>query len=856
MTTSAADSDALDWQSRPLDQWDDDADMIEAPSSWTDAALADAVRQGLAQQTDGTRSLRSGLWTVAEQLGAWAVAGGARDDETEISSAIFKWLAARAVILPAPLARAALAGAAADAFVTRLVDWPSAPEFEVQAALDAQRTLIAGGRLGIAGSPRSAVLDLLSAATRLRGESGAPMVLINAAADDLARPGVVTASRTPGAACTPLSDAFLDPAGIAAEAGEGVAGVTIDAAAFIDGAIDVSGIERAVRTIVAILDGVHAAAGSSGARRLAIEIVGLPAALQRLGRAYDSEAGRRAAAALSALIGGAAAAESAALARKLGAAPRAKALDTQLKAAQHAADALDTSAALKEAAQRAQALWRDAAAPKSKGLRHAALFSFASSESGDGVSPPASVGYGARAGGGFGRVLTGHALSGLAALGYEAKAVSAISRHIEGAGSLAEAPGVNLAALQRKGFTDPALAAVEAAAREAFDIRAVVHPAVIGADFCREVLGQAEAVVSGRSDLLTALGFKESDIEAANIYCCGAAVLARAPALKPEDAAVFALPESIGAEPRLAFVEAISPFVIGSISAVLPLADERQAAPLALAARQAGLSLAYWDRPPAPPIVQFDLRERLVERHVELRPERIEDGAPKGAERRRLPDRRKGYIQKASVGGHKVYLHTGEYEDGSLGEIFIDMHKEGAAFRSLMNNFAISISIGLQYGVPLEEFVDAFVFTRFDPAGEVKGNDSIRHATSILDYIFRELAVSYQERKDLAHVDPFEARGDGIGRKPVDAAQFISRGFARGADNIVAFGPRNPAPPTGRERKSVTEGGPQDRAVPAAPRYESSACGACGHFTLARQPAGEIRCAACGAQSKPAGVMS
>ena len=121
---------------------------------------------------------------------------------------------------------------------------------------------------------------------------------------------------------------------------------------------------------------------------------------------------------------------------------------------------------------------------------------------------------------------------------------------------------------------------------------------------------------------------------------------------------------------------------------------------------------------------------------------------------RRLPHRRKSYTQKAIVGGHKVYLHTGEYEDGRLGEIFIDMHKEGAAFRSLMNNFAIAISVGLQYGVPLEEFVEAFTFTRFEPAGLVIGNDSIKNATSVLDYIFRELAVSYLGRTDLAHVAP------------------------------------------------------------------------------------------------------
>ncbi len=141
-------------------------------------------------------------------------------------------------------------------------------------------------------------------------------------------------------------------------------------------------------------------------------------------------------------------------------------------------------------------------------------------------------------------------------------------------------------------------------------------------------------------------------------------------------------------------------------------------------------------------------------------------------ERERLPHRRKSYTQKAIVGGHKVYLHTGEYEDGRLGEIFIDMHKEGAAFRSLMNNFAIAISVGLQYGVPLEEFVEAFTFTRFEPAGLVIGNDSIKNATSVLDYIFRELGVSYLGRTDLAHVVP--AQDEDLGRDGGGATQEVA----------------------------------------------------------------------------------
>ena len=141
-------------------------------------------------------------------------------------------------------------------------------------------------------------------------------------------------------------------------------------------------------------------------------------------------------------------------------------------------------------------------------------------------------------------------------------------------------------------------------------------------------------------------------------------------------------------------------------------------------------------------------------------------------------NRRKGYTQKAIVGGHKVYLRTGEYEDGELAEVFIDMHKEGSAFRSLMNNFAIAISIGLQYGVPLEEFVEAFTFTRFEPSGIVEGNDAIKMATSILDYIFRELAISYLGRNDLAHVQPADLMPDTVG-KGVAESNLVARRLHR-----------------------------------------------------------------------------
>jgi ribonucleoside-diphosphate reductase alpha chain len=166
--------------------------------------------------------------------------------------------------------------------------------------------------------------------------------------------------------------------------------------------------------------------------------------------------------------------------------------------------------------------------------------------------------------------------------------------------------------------------------------------------------------------------------------------------------------------------------------------------------------------------------------------------------RERLPERRKGYTQKAIVGGHKVYLRTGEYHDGKLGEIFIDMHKEGAGFRAMMNNFAIAVSVGLQYGVPLEEFVEAFTFTRFEPAGMVQGNETIKNATSILDYVFRELAVSYLERFDLAHVDPSEGSFDALGKgvqegKPTGATQYVSKGLTRSRTDKLVVMERDPS---------------------------------------------------------------
>jgi ribonucleoside-diphosphate reductase alpha chain len=416
--------------------------------------------------------------------------------------------------------------------------------------------------------------------------------------------------------------------------------------------------------------------------------------------------------------------------------------------------------------------------------------------------------------------------------------VEAAERRLFGRRTLAEAPGLDHAALRALGFTDIELAAVEGALAWADGFDAVFTAPVLDPGFIRDVLGLED----GDGPLLNLLGVaEEAEAEAAR-WVFGNGDLTDWPEAPAEIARLLADPQ--GAEAALR--RAVEPFSDTPDTAITALEwrataaqarralgeaamADRRAVRLGRATPPAGRMLDLPATDPAPRAEQprpspVAPPERIVERVVE-----------RARARRKLPDRRKGYIQKAAVGGHKVYIHTGEYEDGELGEIFIDMHKEGAAFRSLMNNFAIAISIGLQYGVPLDEFVDAFVFTRFEPAGRVTGNDSIRSATSILDYIFRELGVSYLDRHELANAEP-ELNADGLGHnapeEAVPAARFISKGFARGSapDNLVVL-------PFGKKPE------PDVRAT--APT-EAVACPSCGDFSLQQRGPGWV-CDTCGA---------
>ncbi|RYF91369.1 MAG: ribonucleotide reductase [Caulobacteraceae bacterium] len=405
------------------------------------------------------------------------------------------------------------------------------------------------------------------------------------------------------------------------------------------------------------------------------------------------------------------------------------------------------------------------------------------------------------------RVIAEPALDALAYLGEDP---DALRLALLGHRDFAEAPHINSAALAALGFTVLETESLQAVLPLVGDLRDAFRPLVVGEGFLRDILGaDPEALRQPGFDTLGLAGFSDRQIAEANAWVLGSPALDQATDLSQAARAILDPDPSFSA--RLALHAAIEDACGHAGALRLPLAFAAlpsEAALLQAQALAAGVRALRLDRAGAP--LAFSLaipdeaapeapraapaQERIIERVVE-----------RNRTRRKLPDRRKGYIQKAAVGGHKVYLHTGEYDDGELGEIFIDMHKEGAAFRSVMNNFAIAISIGLQYGVPLEEFVDAFVFTRFEPAGPVTGNDTIRSATSILDYVFRELGVSYLGRTDLSNADGEPLNADGLGRgkaddalayeaEPQPASRFISKGFSRGAapDNLVflPFGKR------------------------------------------------------------------
>ncbi|MGU3398843.1 vitamin B12-dependent ribonucleotide reductase [Brucellaceae bacterium D45D] len=438
------------------------------------------------------------------------------------------------------------------------------------------------------------------------------------------------------------------------------------------------------------------------------------------------------------------------------------------------------------------------------------------------------------AGGGYFKIINRAVPEALRTLGYSESQIAEIEAYAVGHGNLNQAPAVNPSTLKAKGFTDEKIEALNAALKSAFDIKFAFNKWTLGEDFCKDVLKLTDEQLNDFSfEMLPALGFSRQDVEAANVHVCGAMTLEGAPFLKEEHYAVFDCANPCGkigkrylsVESHIRMMAAAQPFISGAISKTINMPNDATVEDcksaymlswhLALKANALYRDGSKLSQPLNASLIaddedEDDAVEALIEapaaaRAVQVTERIVEKVVEKIVhEREKLPNRRQGYTQKAVVGGHKVYLRTGEFGNGRLGEIFIDMHKEGAAFRAMMNNFAIAVSLGLQYGVPLEEYVEAFTFTKFEPAGMVIGNDAIKTATSIIDYVFRELAVSYLGRNDLAHVDTSDFSNTALGK-----------GIKEGKTNLVSTGWTRGYKPTlvsNTEPKSAATSAPQASA--------------------------------------------
>ena len=541
-------------------------------------------------------------------------------------------------------------------------------------------------------------------------------------------------------------------------------------------------------------------------RTLGLGYANLGTLLMRLGLPYDSPEGDGWCAAISALMTGAAYATSAELAEQLGAFPRyannredmLRVIRNHRRAAYAASNdeyegltIVPTTHAptlfTQETWALAQKLWDQAlTVGEVAGFRNAQVTVIAPTGTiglvmdcdTTGIEPDfALVKFKKLAGGGYFKIVNQSVEPALRKLGYTNDQIAAIEAFAKGTATLEGAPHINRATLKAKGFDDATLDKIQAQLLGAFELSFVFNQYVLGEEFCKTTLGLTDNQLNNWqfSILKDGLGFTATQIDEASDVICGRMTLEGAPFLKDEHLPVFDCATPCGKHGSryirpLAHVDmmaAAQPFISGAISKTINLpqtatiADVKEAyryswerMTKAVALYRDGSKLSqpmassydlgddFSDDAAAqqPYLTPITIAEKIVYRYI--------------AKRRRMPDRRGGYTQKATIGGHKVYLRTGDYQDGTLGEIFVDMHKEGAAFRSLMNNFAIAVSLGLQHGVPLEEYVDAFTFTRFEPNGPVVGHENIKMATSIIDYIFRELAVSYLGRYDLAQVQP------------------------------------------------------------------------------------------------------
>ncbi|MBF0105022.1 MAG: vitamin B12-dependent ribonucleotide reductase [Deltaproteobacteria bacterium] len=648
-------------------------------------------------------------------------------------------------------------------------------------------------------------------------------------------------------------------------------------------------------------------------RTLGLGYANIGALLMRMGHAYGSKKALNITGALTAILTGEAYATSAEMAKELGPFPKyyrnqehmLRVIRNHRRAAYHASEedyenltimptAIDQNMEPKELLEAAHQAW-DSALENGKryGFRNAQVSVLAPTGTiglvmdcdTTGIEPDfALVKFKKLAGGGYFKIINESVPSALKNLGYSKAETQEIINYCRGTGTLKSAPSINHETLSAKGFTAEVLEKIEVALTQAFDITFIFNKHTLGDDFLKTKLKLTDQQLDDFGfSLLNHIGFTDEDIEKANNYCCGTMTIEGAPHLKKDHYSIFDCASRCGrygtrcisTDAHIEMMAAAQPFISGAISKTINMQNDATIEAVSRAYFKSwGLMLKanalYRDGSKlSQPLntVTADIFDTIEEYKDEAQTTVIKEVTEKIvyrylSKRRVLPNRRGGYTQKADVGGHKVYLRTGEFKDGCLGEIFLDMHKEGAAFRSLMNCFAIAISIGLQYGVPLEEFVEAFTFTRFEPNGIVKGHDNIKMATSVIDWIFRDLAMNYLGRFDLVHVKPEDIINTTVGEhRREDEVSEHKSSFVRGSDEPVKLVKRAYAevqdvggglqevissPANLRLQVSQTTTSEKHFKEAKLKGYEGDPCPDCGQFTLLRNGSC-LKCDSCGA---------
>jgi ribonucleoside-diphosphate reductase alpha chain len=479
------------------------------------------------------------------------------------------------------------------------------------------------------------------------------------------------------------------------------------------------------------------------------------------------------------------------------------------------------------------------------------------------------------AGGGYFKIINQSVPPALRRLGYDEDQIREMVGYCAGYGSLVGAPVINHESLRAKGFTDELLVKIEKEIPQAFDLAFVFNRFLLGDDFCEKVLGISRSELESMElNILRAMGFSQEEIEAANAYACGVMTLEGAPHLRAEHLPVFDCANKcgrigkrfIGMDAHIDMMAAAQPFISGAISKTINLPNEASLEDISDCyvkswKRMLKANALYRDgsklsQPLNTAAAQwsalFEEESTPVEQVKKIAAKAVADYLSR---RRPLPAKRQGYTQKVKIGGHTIYLRTGNYEDGKLGEIFLDINKEGTLLRSMMNCFAVAVSLGLQYGVPLEEFVDVFTFARFEPNGPVYGHDSVRRATSIIDFIFRDLAINYAGRTDLAHVQPEETpvmpepiqRAGGVGKPEIlDDEVVVSMGYQSSVSLTADGGAQSDGHSYHLMRSRMKSVAVNTAYLEAKIKgYEGDPCPECGALTLVRNGSCS-KCNTCG----------